>query len=172
MLSLNKYMFQRQHLSTTNTCLLFLLLPLSLVRAVILIWFSIKTIELWLYRMGNPPCNVWLMLYVLLIKKLEWSQWLQSYSHMAGHQPFQSVSVKPLVGLIALFMLYIDLPATRILFCWPFLASVFTQTYSSEVQHNNRFRTTSSISSFLQWKVFAMFQPLNAEINTYTKYLT
>ena len=125
MLSLNKYMFQGQHLTTMNTSLHFLLLPLSFVRAVILIWFSVKIIELRLYRMGDAPCNVCFMLCVLLIKNLEWSHWLQPYSNMAGHQPRPSVKVKPLVGLIALFMFYIDLPATHICFCWLFLASVF-----------------------------------------------
>jgi hypothetical protein len=65
MLSLNKNMFQRQHLTTTNTCLHFLLLPLSLVRAVILIWILVKMIELWLYRIGDPPCNVCSILRLL-----------------------------------------------------------------------------------------------------------
>jgi hypothetical protein len=171
MLSLNKYMFQRQHLTTSNTCLHFLLLPLSLVRAVILIWFSLKMIELWLYMMGDPLCNVCFMCVCFWLRT--WNG-ANDYSHIPTWLDTSRVRLSQWSPLsIWLFCLCCISIYQQIAFAFVDLSLhlFLTQTCSSEVQHNNRFRTISSTSSFLQWKMFALLQPLNDKINTYTKYV-
>lgn len=165
MLSLNKYTFQSQHLTTTNNCLHFLLIPFCTGRDTNLI-FS-KNGLLWLYRIEDPPCNVcfWLRTWNAASDYSRIPTWLDtSRVRLSQWSP---------LSVWLLFLCYISIyQQLPLAFVDLSLHLFFTQTCSSEVQHNNRYRTTSSMSSFLQWKMFALFQPLNAEINTYTKYLT